>query len=563
MESVEPIESEPRLRASTAKLFVIWAFAAGIPRAAAGSEPIATRATALPHLDAYVFPNSVAQGDSVRIYVSTDAPTFDLRIFQDAPTPSTQLEMRGISGRDLAVPAQAWQEGCGWSPAVAITVPPAWPSGMYICEMTVGARVAGHALFTVRERVPGSTAAVLFQASVATWQAYNNFGGKSLYESNSSDSLRAAIVSMQRPYAQHGTGLGDYTDFEQPFVHWLASQGIPVEFCTDLDVHADSKLLGAYAMLLVVGHDEYWSLEKRQHVEHFVTRGGNVGIFSGNTCWMQIRVSSSGDRITCYKDKSLDPLTSVDNRRVTVVWAADPVLRPENSLTGLSWRKGGFVNTFGWYPAAQGYGGYAAYHTDHWAFAGTGLVEGQVFGQSSKIVGLEVDGALFNWINGVPAVTGADATPRSFSILGLSPASWGYATMGIYTRGGTVFNAATTGWTKGLSGDPIVARITRNVLDRLATRAATLQTHLAAAPNSGSHRVSLEWQGDVGAPAELVVYTIDGRRVITLPVPAGPIFGSVEWNGEDARGRRVASGVYIARLRGPAGSAAAKVLLMR
>jgi hypothetical protein len=553
------------MRAVTASLLVSLALAAHLSHAAS-SESGSPRPAAAPRLDAYVFPNSVAQGDSVRIYVSTDAPTFDLRIFRDAPTPSTQLAINGISGRNQTVPAKSWEAGCGWSPTVAFAVPQGWPSGVYFCEMTVGGAVAGRALFTLRERVPGSTATVLFQNSIATWQAYNAWGGKSLYDFNSSDSVRAASVSMQRPYAQHGTGLGDYTDFEQPLVHWLASQGIAVEFCTDLDVHADSTLLGAYALLLVVGHDEYWSWEQRHHVEQFVAHGGNVGIFGGNTCWMQIRVSSAGDRVICYKDKSLDPLTGIDNKRVTVTWAADPVLRPENPLTGVSWRKGGFVNAFGWFPAAQGYGGYTAYDTDHWVFAGTGLRDGQVFGQAAAIVGYEVDGALLGWIRGVPFVTGGDATPVSYCILGLAPASWGYATMGIYTQGGTVFNAATTNWTHGLAADPIVARITRNVLDRLGTRSAASgspQLRLAAMPNPAGDRVRLDWQGELGGPAELVVYAADGRRVTALKVLSGQVAGSVLWNGADSRGRRVANGIYMARLRGPRGSAAAKVLLMR
>ena len=44
----------------------------------------------------------------------------------------------------------------------------------------------------------------------------------------------------------------------------------------------------------------------------------------------------------------------------------------------------------------------------------------------------------------------------------------GTATMGVYTRVGTVFTAATTDWSHGLKGqDPVVERITRNVLERL------------------------------------------------------------------------------------------------
>jgi hypothetical protein len=49
--------------------------------------------------------------------------------------------------------------------------------------------------------------------------------------------------------------------------------------------------------------------------------------------------------------------------------------------------------------------------------------------------------------------------------------SHNHAVMGSFTRGGTVFSAGTTDWSHGLDGhDPVVERITRNVLDRLLTR---------------------------------------------------------------------------------------------
>jgi hypothetical protein len=72
--------------------------------------------------------------------------------------------------------------------------------------------------------------------------------------------------------------------------------------------------------------------------------------------------------------------------------------------------------------------------------------------------------------------TGADGTPREFVVLGVGdcrPSGWGLgngaATMGLYTRGGTVFTAATTDWPRVLTAGtaPAVEQVTRNVLDRL------------------------------------------------------------------------------------------------
>ena len=500
-------------------------------------------------------------------HVSTAAPVFDLRILRDAPRPVEHALVVGLRGGEQPVPAEVWENGCGWNPTCALRIPGSWPSGVYYCEMSADSIVAGYAIFTVREDRPGSTSPIVLQNSIATWQAYNGWGGKSLYEFNSTDGERAHTVSFARPYSQD-LGRGDYGYAERPFVHWLDNERIPVEFCTDLDTHADPGLLDAYRLLLVVGHDEYWSLDQRNHVEAFVARGGNVGVFSGNTCWLQIRVSPQLDRVTCYKDAALDPYVDIDRRCVTVPWAGSPVYRPENLWTGVSWRNGGFVNFSGWYPASQGYGGYTAYHTDHWAFAGTGLADGDVFGRATTIVGYETDGALFQWNDGRPVATGADSTPTSYRILGLSPASWGHATMGIHTKGGTVFNAATVDWSHGLANDPVVATMTRNVLRRLTDEPADsghprARARLWSEPNPAHADVRLVWRRDVWAPATLEVYSIDGRRLVAIPVRTGIRDGWVVWDGRDDAGRRAPAGVYVVRLRESSEAAATKVVIVR
>ena len=60
---------------------------------------------------------------------------------------------------------------------------------------------------------------------------------------------------------------------------------------------------------------------------------------------------------------------------------------------------------------------------------------------------------------------------ESLPIRAWTPASEGTATLGIYTNsaGGAVFNAATQRWVYGLRDNPVVSRITRNVIDQLIT----------------------------------------------------------------------------------------------
>ena len=88
------------------------------------------------------------------------------------------------------------------------------------------------------------------------------------------------------------------------------------------------------------------------------------------------------------------------------------------------------------------------------------------------------------WKGGIPKPTHRDGTPANFEVLATAPAQWhpddcewyerwqpgrkGHAVLGVYTRGGTVFTCGSTDWSHGLRGrDPVVERITRNLLDRL------------------------------------------------------------------------------------------------
>ena len=64
-------------------------------------------------------------------------------------------------------------------------VPANATSGIYIARLvrTDGSNGASHMVFIVRDDAGRSD--VLFQTSDTTWQAYNNYGGKSLYDFNS------------------------------------------------------------------------------------------------------------------------------------------------------------------------------------------------------------------------------------------------------------------------------------------------------------------------------------------------------------------------------------------
>jgi len=288
------------------------------------------------------------------------------------------------------------------------------------------------------------------------------------------------IVSLQRPRATY------LSQENIEFAKWADSQNIPIEYGSMLDLENNPSLLNNYKLVVMAGKYEYWSRNMRVAFDDFTRSGGNAMILSGDTMWWQIRIENN--KIICYKDPTADPLFGINNSLVTTNWYKSPVNDPENTSIGVSWRNGGFVNQHGFYLASDGYGGYTVSDASHWLFDGTGLHDGDVFGQADTIVGYEADGAAFTWVNGKPVVTGEDGTPLDFDILAYSRAGKqdrdGYATMGIFRvpGGGTIFNAATIEWADGLWSpdgiwtdsrngipDPTVSRITLNAIHRFST----------------------------------------------------------------------------------------------
>ncbi len=199
-----------------------------------------------------------------------------------------------------------------------------------------------------------------------------------------------------------------------------------------------------------------------------------------------------------------DPVFGTDRQHlVTSMWSDPLTGRPENSLTGVSFTRGGYARIGRRVP--RGSGGYTVWRAEHWAFEGTELEYGDVLGGAETVVGYECDGCEFTVVDGRPVPTHRDGTPDGFEILASSPAApfdrrtsvrpvppdepselefttqrlcgdispasldrfrYGNAVLGIYTRGGTVFTTGCTDWACGLR-DPLVERVTKNVLDRL------------------------------------------------------------------------------------------------
>ena len=186
-----------------------------------------------------------------------------------------------------------------------------------------------------------ATAKYLVQNSVTSWQAYNQWGGYSLYyglNGRGQDyANRARVVSFDRPYDK-GDGSSDFLGLELPLIMLMESMGLDVTYTTDVDVHPEPERLAAAQVVLV-------ARPRRVLVDGDARRGRGGPRPRGSTLRSSARTRRSArsgssrragpNRLqVCYKDAAEDPMSRVNPALTTVNWREPPLNRPESLMIG-------------------------------------------------------------------------------------------------------------------------------------------------------------------------------------------------------------------------------------
>jgi hypothetical protein len=307
-------------------------------------------------LEGFASQVSAVPGDDIALFVNTTARAVQVRAYRMG-------YYQGLGGRliyqsDLVgagpQPAPTVSPGigtvsCPWSPTVTFRVDDTWPPGCYLLKLVGDGGQEQFIPLTVRDDT--STAAYVLQNSVTTWQAYNPYGGYSLYygpngRGGQDFAHRARAVSFDRPYPQSwASGAADFVGNEYPLLYHLESLGLDLTYWTDVDLHANPQRLADHRCLFSLGHDEYWSSSMRGAAQFFSAGGGNLAFLGANACYRQIRLQSTSvgpDRLqVCYKDAAEDPMVSQDPAMTTVNWDQAPVNNPESNVIGSTYQSVG------------------------------------------------------------------------------------------------------------------------------------------------------------------------------------------------------------------------------
>ena len=454
---------------------------------------------------------SVDQGEPISFKVNTTASAYHLEIYRMG-------YYGGNGARKVAtvqpLPVLPLQPGCltnaatglvdcgNWSTSATWIVPADAVSGIYFAKLVRddGTAGASHMMFVVRDDDGRSD--LLFQTSDTTWQAYNDYGGNSLYKG--SPAGRAYKVSYNRPLNTRASAPEDSVfNAEYPMVRFLERNGYNVSYSTGIDSERRGAELLEHKAFLSVGHDEYWSGAQRANVEAARAAGVHLAFFSGNEVFWKTRLEPSIDgtgtpnrTLTSYKEThanaKIDPLPNV----WTGTWR-DPRFsppadggRPENALTGQIFMVNAGATTAIRVPAADG----------KMRFWRNTPIATQAAGATTTLptgtLGYEWDEDLDNGSRPAGAFRLSSTTVSGAPVLTDYGSTYGTGTathnMTLYksASGARVFGAGTVQWSWGLdanhdrgsaAANTSMQQATVNLLADMNSQPSTLMTGLTAA----------------------------------------------------------------------------------
>jgi hypothetical protein len=430
-------------------------------------------------IEGYASATSINRGETIDFYISTVDPSFSLEIYRvgwyggsGARLMST-TSLPGLLQSSCLADAVTQITECDWQRSFTLAVPnnttdlTDWASGVYLVKLIGSAGKEQYVVFVVRD--DEHTSDFLFQASFATYQAYNNWGGKSFYDSNSVGGQAATRISFNRPYARDN-GAGDFLNWEIDLIQFMEKEGYDVSYASSIDTHVAGARILNHKAFLSVGHDEYWTKETRDTLERTRDAGIHLGFLGANAGFWQIRIEPDSK-------KAVPNRTLVGYRSLAPT--ADPVYGIHPELTGTQFRSAEISR-----PEAKLIGVMYDYNSvdldmvisDCTSFicAGTSLVQGS---RLPHMLGVEVDRL-------------DTSSPAGIQVFAISPynaclnpptcskfqARNSQATFYQAPSGAGVFATGSMQWNWGLSqvgphtiyANPAVQQMTRNVLNRFS-----------------------------------------------------------------------------------------------
>jgi len=356
-------------------------------------------------------------------------------------------------------------------------------SGLYYFRASTASGRQFSFPWVVAPAKPQAAMAVL--ASNITWNAYNNFGGRSNYIH--ADGLPPTPTVNARAELKRYSDAGHFTwsadsypplsfDRPEPFNHidfgekitdpiedrqachlapaewrlvgWLEKHGFAYDYYAETQLDDGTLDLTKYRVLVLVVHPEYWTRRMYERVKRWVfEEGGRLIYLGGNglNCEVELRPDHS---MVCLNGKlgglTVEGLGGHESRfamrHESEANLLGCVFTPAGAMTGAPYR---------------------VLDSIHWAFAGTGLRAGGTFGEKS--LHMRCPGGA----SGHETDKVSPSSPKNVKVIakGMNPDNGGADMLTFETpSGGMVFSVGSINYVASLPVDEKVSKVNENVL---------------------------------------------------------------------------------------------------
>lgn len=429
-------------------------------------------------IEGYAGQNSVLPGEDVALHVSTGAREYDVEVYRlgwyGGKGGRLVAQEQGLPGTKQTATATDPDTGAvraDWQPSTTLATDD-WPAGFYAIKLVATSPQSARPVAVTIPLVVRSAdteGTVMVVAGDTTWQAYNLWGGRNLYqEVGGTFDGRSRAVSFDRPYMD--SGFRWPARFDVPIVQQAERvswrDGVRLSYASVTSITEDPSSTDGVAGIISNGHDEYWTAPYRNALVRVRDAGANLAFLGANAGYWQVRLSDDGRALLGDKGGR-------DQR-----WR--DVGKGENEVVG---------QLYDCFPADAPL---RIRQPDFFLFEGTGVSKGDSF---DNLVGSETD-----------RVYDLPSTPRPVQVPALSPltcrGAQTWSTMAYYTTdsGAGVFSSGTMNWTWALKGPAQSYGLDRRASQFARRVTGTLVREMAAGPMGQRHPASDDLE-ELGLPS--------------------------------------------------------------
>lgn len=306
-------------------------------------------------LEVYTNKLTYQTGDTVFVYIKSDKKGIGHVNRIQSDLSDYTYKHFGFKKQPQDINLTQSEKGCLWNISDTLILDHTYKPGYYNLKLTTESDTTVYN-FIIENRKPSKVAVL---APISTWVAYNNWGGKSLYN-NFVEPKTTYYVSSQRPNPLNDVRVeANSTNY---FIDQYNAVLLP-----DYALEYDVEFLKSVDVIVLNYHAEYFTQKMYDHLQALLEKH-HVSLISlgGNQMYWKTKWHNHYSYMECRKD-----LTSFDGDILDYggMWRHH-LNKAEHNILGVQFTDAGM----------HSYAPYEVKNADHWIYKNTKVKQGDIFG---------------------------------------------------------------------------------------------------------------------------------------------------------------------------------------